>query len=212
LAERNRIVIVVAAALLLVIAFWFLLLSPKRAEVAAADEQIEMLHASIADAEQRAAIGEEARSHFASDYAQVVTLGKAVPDGDEQGALMVQLNQLGLRNDAAFTSISMEGSGAPVAEATGDEGEAVIEPSATEPPSEEDAASPTDPEATATAVEGNATTSTEPTEENVASLPLGATVGSAELATIPYQLEFSGDFFKLADFIGGIDRLSLIHI
>jgi Tfp pilus assembly protein PilO len=36
-------------------------------------------------------------------------------------------------------------------------------------------------------------------------LPIGATVGSAGLPTMPYQLEFTGSFFGVADFIHGVD-------
>ena len=46
-----------------------------------------------------------------------------------------------------------------------------------------------------------------PTEASAALLPLGATVGSAGLAVMPYKLTFQGDFFKMADFIKGLDEL-----
>jgi Tfp pilus assembly protein PilO len=46
-----------------------------------------------------------------------------------------------------------------------------------------------------------------PTEASASLLPLGATVGSAGLAVMPYKLTFQGDFFKMADFIKGLDEL-----
>lgn len=46
-----------------------------------------------------------------------------------------------------------------------------------------------------------------PTEATASLLPLGATVGSAGLAAMPYKLTFQGDFFKMADFIEGLDAL-----
>jgi Tfp pilus assembly protein PilO len=46
-----------------------------------------------------------------------------------------------------------------------------------------------------------------PTEASASLLPLGATVGSAGLAVMPYKLTFQGDFFKMADFIKGLDAL-----
>jgi Tfp pilus assembly protein PilO len=46
-----------------------------------------------------------------------------------------------------------------------------------------------------------------PTEAAASLLPLGATVGSAGLAVMPYKLTFQGDFFKMADFIEGLDAL-----
>ncbi len=46
-----------------------------------------------------------------------------------------------------------------------------------------------------------------PTEMAASTLPLGATVGPAGLAVMPYKLTFTGDFFQIADFIKGLDAL-----
>lgn len=45
------------------------------------------------------------------------------------------------------------------------------------------------------------------TEVAASTLPLGATIGTAGLAVMPYTLSFTGDFFELADFIKGLDSL-----
>jgi Tfp pilus assembly protein PilO len=45
------------------------------------------------------------------------------------------------------------------------------------------------------------------TEAAASLLPLGASVGPAGLAVMPYKLTFTGDFFKIADFIKGLDSL-----
>jgi Tfp pilus assembly protein PilO len=46
-----------------------------------------------------------------------------------------------------------------------------------------------------------------PTEVAASLLPLGATVGPAGLAVMPYQLEFKGTFSQMANFIEGLDAL-----
>ena len=47
-----------------------------------------------------------------------------------------------------------------------------------------------------------------PATEGAASLlPIGATVGAAGLPTMPYQLIFEGNYFEIADFMAGLDRL-----
>lgn len=46
-----------------------------------------------------------------------------------------------------------------------------------------------------------------PTEVAASTLPLGASVGPAGLAVMPYTLSFNGNFFRLADFIHGLDSL-----
>jgi hypothetical protein len=55
----------------------------------------------------------------------------------------------------------------------------------------------------AVAPEGGAS----PTEVAASTLPLGATVGPAGLAVMPYELTFDGEFFEMADFIKGLDEL-----
>lgn len=46
-----------------------------------------------------------------------------------------------------------------------------------------------------------------PTEAAASLMPLGASVGPAGLAVMPYKLTFTGDFFTIADFIKGLDSL-----
>ena len=46
-----------------------------------------------------------------------------------------------------------------------------------------------------------------PTEVAASLLPLGASIGSAGLAVMPYSLTFRGSFFHIADFIKKIDSL-----
>ena len=38
-------------------------------------------------------------------------------------------------------------------------------------------------------------------------MPLGAAIGPAGLAVMPYTLIFEGNFFQVADFIHGLDSL-----
>lgn len=44
------------------------------------------------------------------------------------------------------------------------------------------------------------------TEAAAAALPLGATVGSAGLPVMPYDFDFFGNFFNVADFFGDLDN------
>jgi Tfp pilus assembly protein PilO len=45
------------------------------------------------------------------------------------------------------------------------------------------------------------------TEVAASLLPLGAAIGPAGLAVMPYEVTFDGDFFEIADFIKGLDSL-----
>lgn len=53
----------------------------------------------------------------------------------------------------------------------------------------------------------SAPTGASPTEAAASLLPLGATVGPAGLAVMPYTLNFEGSFFQIARFIKGLDSL-----
>ncbi len=53
----------------------------------------------------------------------------------------------------------------------------------------------------------SATTGASPTEAAASLLPLGAAIGSAGLAVMPYTLTFEGSFFQIARFIKGLDSL-----
>lgn len=55
--------------------------------------------------------------------------------------------------------------------------------------------------------EAAAISGSSPTEAEAALLPLGATIGPAGLAVMPYSLTFRGDFFQIATFIEGLDKL-----
>ncbi|HEX5527506.1 MAG TPA: hypothetical protein VFX44_09980 [Solirubrobacterales bacterium] len=46
-----------------------------------------------------------------------------------------------------------------------------------------------------------------PTEVAASATPLGASLGPAGLNVMPYSLHFTGDFFHVADFIHGLDKL-----
>lgn len=45
------------------------------------------------------------------------------------------------------------------------------------------------------------------TEASASLMPLGAGIGPAGLAVMPYSLTFTGSFFKIADFIQGLDAM-----
>lgn len=60
------------------------------------------------------------------------------------------------------------------------------------------------PEATTSAASGAPIS---PTEVAASTMPLGATIGSAGLGVMPYSLTFDGSFFRIADFIKGLDSM-----
>jgi len=178
----NRLVLAVLVVAALAVAFWMLLLGPKRDESSKLQVQITKLEASLAENREIVDTALEARESFADDYRQLVVLGKAVPGDDDTASLLVQLNKIAKRTDIRFQLIELA--------QEGDEGE------------------PETPEPAPAVGPGSSTAgAVSPTEVAASTMPLGATIGPAALAVMPYKLSFTGDFFKLADFIKGLDSL-----
>jgi Tfp pilus assembly protein PilO len=59
----------------------------------------------------------------------------------------------------------------------------------------------------APAAAASAGTEAPPTEVAASLMPLGATIGPAGLAVMPYNLKFTGNFAHVSDFIKGLDKL-----
>jgi Tfp pilus assembly protein PilO len=178
------ILVVVAAA----IAFWTLALSPKRSEAEKLDTQIESLDASVAAARSELAQATAARRTFPTAYHQLVELGQAVPATDETPSLLVELEHLAAISGVSFQTITLEGDGeaapAPATEATS-----------------------TTPEESGSSTGTPAAEVVPATEVEASLLPLGASIGTAGLAVMPYSMNFSGSFFGIARFIGKVDDL-----
>jgi Tfp pilus assembly protein PilO len=179
-------IVAILAIVALAAAFWVLALSPKREEAKKLGAQVEEAKASLATHRAEAAQALEARRTFPVNYQQLVVLGTAVPGGDETASLLVQLNQIADHAGVQFSDFKLNSSGG--------------------------GAAPAAPAAPAPAASGGgagtpASNLVPPTEAAASLLPLGATVGPAGLAVMPYSLTFEGSFFKVADFIKGLDSL-----
>lgn len=185
--STDRTILLVVLGLVAVAGLWFGLISPKRSELAKVDDEVATTQASVAQAEELALAAVEAKDDYKSDYERLIVLGKAVPGDDDVASLMDQIDGLATRAGVTFSGLKLS---ADVASA-----EAAPTPAAALPaeqPAEGDAPAPTAAPATETAVAG---------------LPLGATVGTAGLPVMPYDLTFKGTFFDIADFMAGLDGL-----
>jgi Tfp pilus assembly protein PilO len=193
--STNRLIVSILVVTALAIAFFVLALSPKRQEASDLAGEAEQLQISLSESQANAAAAIEAKHDFPADYRQMVVLGQAVPPSDDTSSLLMELNRLAKHSRVDFDSIQLDsGSGESLPPAA----PAPIAPAATVPSAEG---------TTPGAVPAAATVP--PTEAAASLLPLGATIGTAGLGVMPYDLTFSGDFFHIADFIEGID--SLVH-
>ena len=209
MSANDRTILLVIPLIAGVLAFWLLALSPNQDKVSKLDKQASELRASVAEQQQAAQEGRQARAQFPRDYHRIVVMGKAVPVDDETASLLVELNRIAASSGADFRAITMsDASGSSSAAST-----AAAPPSATTSSSDNSSSSSdTSGSSTATSTTPSSSTATSttaapPTESAAAELPIGASVGSAGLATLPYELTFRGTYSEIAAFMAGVDRL-----
>jgi Tfp pilus assembly protein PilO len=205
----------------LAIGFYLMVLAPKRQKASELNDQIDQLHASISQQEQVASFAEDARKQFPRYYGRLVVLGKAVPQQADTGSMLVQLNSIAGDTHVDFQSIELSGdagsagsgtsaASTPTASAASS---STAAPAGTSTTPATGTTGSTTPSTGSTTSASSSTTSTAPTtpvpatESSAASLPIGAVVGPAGLPTLPYNLTFTGGYFDIANFIGGVDNL-----
>jgi Tfp pilus assembly protein PilO len=183
-ATRPIVAILVVAAA--AVAFWTLVLGPKRDEAGKLGDQVAQLQTSVEQARGELARAQTARRTFPAAYHQLVELGQAVPASDETPSLLIELQALAVSSGVSFDSIQLEGSGEAAPEA---------------------AVAPSAPAETGSATGTPAAEVVPATELEASLLPLGASIGTAGLAVMPYSLQLEGSFFEIAGFIGKVDAL-----
>ena len=90
---RDRIVIVVLAALAVVAAAWLLVLAPEREKASKLGAEVSTAQAQLTTAESQVNAARSAEAGYPAAYASLVSLGKAVPTGQEVPSLIFQLAQ-----------------------------------------------------------------------------------------------------------------------
>jgi len=106
LTDRDKKIVFLLLPLVLVGAFWFLLLKPKRQEATKLSDQVtqaqEARDAAVSQANQLQA----AKARYASQYGEMVRLGKALPTKVDMPSLLVQLNAAAKGTGIQFGAIT----------------------------------------------------------------------------------------------------------
>jgi hypothetical protein len=185
--RRDRIVILAVLAAGIIAAFWFLVLAPKRDEAAALDADIAKQEQRLQVAQNGAQAAAAAKARYERDYAAVAKLGQAVPADDDVPSLVFQLDRAAEGDDVDFRSLKLEA-------AAGNSGKSA-QPAQGAPP----------------ASSGGATANAPATQAAAASLPPGATVGSAGFPTMPFTFVFDGTFGDMESFLGNVARFTKVR-
>ena len=190
--KSERIILLVLPLVAALIGLWVLVIAPKKTESADLKDEISTLQGQLEEAEAQVAAGEGARKAFPKNYGDLVSLGAAAPEDDDQATLVYDLSRMASSNNLRFslfqlTDASTTGAEVPAPETT------------TAPPAEGEDAAATD---TATTASAESTAPAPATEASAATLPIGATVGSAGLPVMPYDFKLNGSFFDATAYLG----------
>jgi Tfp pilus assembly protein PilO len=209
LTDRDRKIVFLLLPLVLVGAFWFLLLKPKRHEATKLSEQVtraqEARDAAVSQANQLQA----AKAKYASQYAEMVRLGKALPTKVDMPSLLVQLNAAARGTGIEFGSVTVgqRAAAAPIAPSTGTATSAATAFGAAVQKARAANAAETS-SAAASSAASNAVGTTGAT--GAASSSTTPTSNAATLDEVPLTFKFGGSFTDLADFFHHLKRF--VHV
>jgi Pilus assembly protein, PilO len=235
LTDRDRKIVFALLPLLLIGVYWFLILSPKRKESTKLDAQVNQAQQARDTAVSEANTLEQAKAHFATQYAQMVRLGKAIPTQVDMPSLIVQLDAAAKGTGIQFGDIKV-GARVPAAAPTtstsatpsGDSSQPPVAAGGTQAQSTFGKAAESANNAAAT---GNAqaiqqsglsaddTSTSTATKSGGLAVGGGTTVNAAAITpgqpvpgldTVPLTFTFGGRFNNLSDFFHQLKRF--VHL
>ena len=231
ITERDRKVLLILVPLILLAVFWFVILSPKRAEVAKADKAVTAQQAELDEASAQLTQLKSVQGSFQTEYASIVRLGKAIPSNLGMPSLLVQLDSAAKGTGIKFDRITAGARTAAVA-APAATGQAPAAPGGNAAPggatastgvgkAAEKAGNAVNSQNQSSQKSGQLDTTTS-TSTKTGGLPVGggATNGAAAgtdgsgvpgLDTVPLELEFSGTYFALSDFLHRMKRFVRVN-
>jgi hypothetical protein len=222
LTPRDRKILIAVVPIVLLVGYWFLLLSPQRKEASKAANELSKQEQRRGKAQADLRALEAARSSFASDYATLVKLGKAVPTSVHMPSLIVQLESAARGTNIEFTKIaagdSGEGGAAQPQQSQGSAQSAPGKAAQNAQGAAQNANQATTDRGQAaqqSGVDSKDAQTSQSTKQG--GLPVGggqaaggtggATAGcAAGLECVPLEFEFKGDFFDLAAFFHRLKR------
>jgi Tfp pilus assembly protein PilO len=108
---RDRAVLIVVVVAAILGAAWILVVSPERQKAAHLNTKVAEAQAELTSAEDKVSSARAAQSQYASAYASLVSLGKAVPPSEEVPSLIEQLTSASDQKSVDFSSITDSSTG-----------------------------------------------------------------------------------------------------
>ena len=107
LTDRDRKILMVLLALAVIAGYWFLILSPKREEASKASKQLSEQRDRRDKAVAQVSQLSSARTNYATEYAALLRIGKAVPTSVDMPSLLVQLDQASKGTGVDFAEVDV---------------------------------------------------------------------------------------------------------
>ena len=207
--------------------FWMLALNPKRKEAGKLGQDVAAQRERLDAARAEVTASRAAQQRFATDYATVARLGKAVPEDDDVPSLVYQLDSAAGATGVDFRKFTLKQtsgtstppSGAASGGSGGGSGTGSPGGSSSGGPSGSGGASgPSGSGSSGASGSGSGSSgpsgsgssgaagSAPATEAAAATLPPGSTIGSAGFPTMPFSFVFEGSFLRLSAFLRKLDR------
>jgi hypothetical protein len=105
MTTRDRTVLIAVLLIAALGGAWMLVVSPEREKASSLDTQVAAAKAQLSAAEGELSNARAAETKYTTAYSSLVSLGKAVPAGDEVPALIFQLSVASQQRSVDFASI-----------------------------------------------------------------------------------------------------------
>jgi Tfp pilus assembly protein PilO len=217
---RDRIIIVVVLVAAALAGVWFVGLAPKRKEATELNAKLDVARQQLTEVQQGAAKAREAKAKYDSDYAEVATLGKAVPKSDAIPSLVYQLQSAAHDAKIVFNSLKVANTTtqaptpstpAQTAAAANATSNGSGSGSTSGGSSGSNGSSSNGSSANGSSSSSTPTTPAPATQAATSTLPPGAAVGSAGFPTMPFSFVFNGTFFDMERFLRDVQRFVRVN-
>jgi hypothetical protein len=186
MTTRDRIMLLAVAAVAALAGFWFFAIGPKRDDAKVLDGKLAAAQQRLQTAQDAANQAEAAKSRYRKDYAAVARLGAAVPGDDNTATLLFQLQAAARGARVDLRTFSVTGGASASANST---------PAASSASGSSSSGSSSSSSSTAPA-----------TQAATATLPPGASVGTAGFPTMPFEFTFHGSFAEMQTLLRSLHR------
>ncbi|HEX8742958.1 MAG TPA: type 4a pilus biogenesis protein PilO [Thermoleophilaceae bacterium] len=209
LTDRDRKILLVLAPLVLLLAYWFVVLAPQRSEAGKVEQELTKARGERDTAQAQIGQLNAAKASFASDYQEVIRMGKAIPDRVDMPSLLVQLDRAARGTGIEMNEIQVT----PATEPEGGAAPAAPAPGGGANPGAGGTGAQSMPGKAAQGA-GNAVNQANGASAQSAGAANGAPAAGATptappapgLSTVGLQFELRGDFFDMADFFHRMKR------